>query len=139
MNNQEIQEKLKDAGLRPTPVRMMVYRLLDSSDSPMSSLDLETALETVDRSSISRTLASFSSAGIVHLIDDGSGATKYETCHAHNGEDDEHPHFHCISCGRTICFDHLPLPRLELPEGFTQSSVNLVVKGQCDRCAKKQI
>ena len=41
-------------------------------------------LDTVDRSSISRTLALLLDKGLVHTIDDGSGSAKFELCHCHS-------------------------------------------------------
>ena len=134
-----IEEIIGHSGLRPTPVRLLVARAMEAAPGPVSSLDLERSLETVDRSSISRTLALFSERGLVHAVDDGSGSIKYELCH-HCGEAhdaDLHPHFHCTECGQTYCLEGLEIPRLALPEGFVARSANFVIKGQCPACGKK--
>ncbi len=140
MNNDLIDHLLGEASLRPSPVRRLTLRLLEESTRPVSALDIEMALETVDRSSISRTLTAFTSAGIVHVIDDGSGSTKYELCR-HSGDDDNHsdlhPHFHCLECGRTICLTSVAVPPMPLPEGFEARTANYVIKGICDRCSAK--
>lgn len=130
---------MSEAGLRPSPVRILVARAIAGAGRPVSSLELERALETVDRSSITRTLVLFSSKGLVHSVDDGSGSVKYELCR-HFGEEhdaDLHPHFHCLSCGRTFCLDSEPIPPVALPEGFEASSANYVIKGLCPSCRKK--
>ena len=135
----DVTEMIEHAGIRPTPVRLLVARAIDVAGCPVSSLDLERTLETVDRSSISRTLVLFSAKGLVHSVDDGSGAVKYELCH-HCGEDhdsDLHPHFHCLSCGRTYCIDELSIPPVTLPEGFEARSANFVIKGLYPGCRAK--
>lgn len=127
---------LEGAGMRPSPVRLLVARAIESAGRPVSSLEIEQALETVDRSSITRTLVLFSSKGFVHSVDDGSGSVKYELCR-HCGEEhdrDLHPHFHCLECGATYCLEHTPMPHIELPCGFESRSANFVIKGLCPKC-----
>lgn len=134
----DIEEMISAAGMRPTPVRLLVARAIAQATCPVSSLDIERALETVDRSSISRTLVLFSEKGLVHSVDDGTGSVKYELCR-HCGEEhdrDLHPHFHCQNCGTTYCLEDTPIPVLELPGGFEARSANFVIKGLCPKCNK---
>lgn len=132
-------EILKKWGVNPTPVRILVYTALRDSFSPLSLTDLEERLETVDRSSISRTLNLFKAEGLVHFFDDSSGSVKYEICSdpAHRHHDDTHVHFHCTSCGKTICLHSIAIPIVELPEGFSSEKINYIVTGQCDKCSKE--
>lgn len=126
-------------GVRPSPVRTLVLKVMDTANRPLSGQDIETALESVDRSSITRTLSIFTDKGIVHTVDDGSGSVKYELCRScgdHGRHDDTHPHFHCTRCGETFCFSDQEIPAIRLPEGFSYSSANYVVKGLCPRCRR---
>ncbi len=136
MQNSEIECMCERAGVRPSPVRSLVIRELDAAVGPISSQDIETSLQTVDRSSITRTLALFSERGLVHAVDDGSGSVKYELCRAHDHEhhDDLHPHFRCTCCGTTYCLDSAPIPAIPLPNGFLFHSANYVIKGLCPKC-----
>jgi len=141
MKQPESSRRLSDAGIRPSPVRTLIMRALGQSSRPMSSQEIETELETVDRSSISRALALFTEKGVVHCVDDGSGSMKYEVCRSsdcHESDNDLHPHFHCINCGATFCFDGIRIPSINLPEGFTPVSVNHVVKGICPECSRRE-
>lgn len=141
MKSAELETRMQTAGVRPSPVRVLILRTLIHSVSPMSSQEIESALETVDRSSISRTLALFADRGLVHTVDDGSGSIKYEACrsaeHCHYTDNDLHPHFHCTSCGATFCFSSMHIPEIELPDGFSPVSINYVVKGLCPDCSVK--
>ncbi len=126
------------ADIRPTPVRTLILGVLSEANNPVSSLDIEMKLLTVDRSSITRSLALFVEKGLVHIVDDGSGALKYEPCNIgiHNGHlDDSHPHFHCIKCGTTVCLNNTHIPAINLPEGYIPLSVNYVIKGFCPQCS----
>lgn len=132
--------KMKEHGIRPTAVRIMIGRLLESADHPMSSLDIEMALDTVDRSTITRTLAIFSDNGLIHVIEDGSGAAKFEICSSDHEEEssDMHLHFHCHKCGRTSCLP-IPIPDVEMPSGFLAESANFTITGICSRCNKQEL
>ncbi len=130
------EQKLEHAGVRPTAMRLLIYKVLGKSGYPLSSLDLETELETVDRSTISRTLAIFLEHDLIHAIDDGSGSVKYEVCrsHHHHSVDDLHVHFHCTVCGKTFCLPD-PVPHIKLPDGFITENINYVITGKCKNCA----
>lgn len=127
---------LKERGIRPTAVRLLVAKLLSQSESPLSLADIETELDTAPKSTIFRTLTLFQSLNLVHSIEDGSGSLKYELCHSHghDNSNDMHTHFFCERCQRTYCFKHIQIPAIELPQGFTMHSVNYIVKGICDKC-----
>ncbi len=128
---------MKHAGVRPTAVRLMIYRFLQKASHPLSSLDIETALETVDRSTISRTLTAFIDHDLIHSINDGSGSVKYEICsrpHQHSVSD-MHVHFHCVRCGKTYCLPTTAVPTVDLPDGFVMEGVNYVVTGLCNLCS----
>ena len=53
-NRSEIESRLQKAGIRPTAVRILIMDALGKLDRPISSLELEMRLDTVDRSSISQ-------------------------------------------------------------------------------------
>lgn len=131
-------KKLKHAGVRPTAMRLLIFRMLNNSPNPLSSLDIETELKTADRSTISRTLATFLEHDLIHAIDDGSGSIKYEVCRSahHHSINDLHVHFHCTACDKTFCLP-IPVPKIELPQGFIAEKLNYVITGKCKKCSEK--
>lgn len=132
------EQRLEHAGVRPTAMRLLIYRFMSRTANPISSLDMETALETADRSTISRTLSKFLEHDLIHAIDDGSGSIKYEVCRSnhHHSVDDLHVHFHCTKCGKTFCLPDA-VPHVDLPDGFVMDNVNYVISGKCDKCTAK--
>ncbi len=131
-------ERLEKKGVRVTSIRILVLNALMNASGTMSLGDLESALETVDKSSIFRTLELFVKKHVVHAIDDGSGSVKYEVC---EGEDectlaDMHTHFYCESCHRTFCLKDISAPIVSLPQGFQANSINYIIKGICPECRK---
>ena len=122
-------------GIRPTANRILVADALSHAGRPVSLMELEAALDTVDKSGIFRTLTLFKEHHLVHTIEDGD-AVRYELCHSHDAahDDDLHPHFYCEKCHRTFCLDGTPIPSIPLPDGFRPATVNYIVKGLCPEC-----
>lgn len=140
----DIEQLLDDAGVKSTPVRHLVVKAMTEAARPLSSQEIETILDTVDRSSITRTLALLTSHHLLHAVDDGSGSVRYEVCrvgghHSHeNGhETDLHPHFHCTRCGITECLEGVQMPDICLPEGYVDEGINCVIRGLCPKCKDK--
>ena len=129
---------LERAGVKPTPNRILVVKALRDAESPLSLIEIETRLETLDRSSILRVLTLLHANRLVHIMEDGRGISKYELCHAHDhcSTDDMHVHFYCNVCGRTYCFEDTIVPPITLPEGYRTESVNYMLKGVCPHCSK---
>lgn len=136
---QQIAEILEKKGINPTPIRMLVYKCLKDSQNPLSLTDIETRLDTVDKSSVSRALNIFKEHNVLHSFNDGSGSVKYEICHNENFDDhaDRHVHFRCIACGTTICLTSSKVPEVELPAGYEVIDINYVISGICPECMKK--
>ncbi len=133
-------ERLYQKGIKPTSTRILVLRELMKASAPVSLQDVESGLDTVDRSTIFRALVLFREHGLVHDIEDGSGSVKYELCES--PEDcsvaDMHPHFYCEHCHQTYCLDCEHVPLVALPEGFLLRGVNYVLKGICPSCRGKR-
>ena len=140
MEEKSLTTRMESHGIRPTANRLRVADALARAHRPMTLSELETELETIDKSNIFRALNLFRDKHFVHTIEDGCEGSRYELCHSmHEEEDDDmHVHFHCKKCHRTFCLEDIPGPRIVLPEGYSPESVNYVVKGTCPACAGKQ-
>ena len=126
-------------GVKITANRILILRALMDAHAPLSMTELETRLETIDKSIISRTLAAFKEHHLVHHILSGD-ESRYELCHVHGdhgNNDDEHVHFFCEKCRRTFCLEELEIPAVAFPEGFEVSEINFVATGICPDCRKK--
>lgn len=140
LHTADIEVLLKRKQVRPTANRISILRELLSAEAPLSMAAMEQRLLTIDKSGLSRTLGLFAARELVHVIDDGSGAAKYEVCHGDSSRhtiDDMHPHFHCVGCGGTTCLADAQIPAVALPDGYRAIAVNYVVKGLCPACARK--
>ena len=129
------EQRLEQHGIKPTANRLLIVRMLADQGRPMSMGELESALDTIDKSVISRTLSLFREKRLVHVLEDGGGL-RYEWCRSHDGtrDDDMHVHFHCLSCGRTFCLESVPVPAVPVPEGYRVEGFNYMLKGHCPDC-----
>ena len=138
MDTNEHTSLLGDHGIKPTANRLLIVKALVSQHHPVSVKDLEDSLLTLDKSSIFRVLTLFREHHLVHAIETGEGIVKYELCQSHNEEedDDEHVHFYCERCHRTICLHDIPVPQIPVPEGYRAEGINVLVRGICECCLK---
>lgn len=133
------EELLEKGGIKPTSNRLIVLRQLMGSEAPLSLIELETTIETLDRSSILRVLNLMLEADVIHAFEDGRGVSKYEVCHGetHCSVEDMHAHFFCEKCNRTFCFEDISAPVIPLPPDFKIRTVNYMLKGLCPSCKNK--
>ena len=124
--------------IKPTAIRLLILKAMMQFERAFSSLDLENYLETVDKSTVSRTINLFLEHHLVHCIDDGSGSLKYSVCgnECNCYVEELHAHFYCLKFHRTFCLRNIPVPMVELPRNFTLESINYVLKGCCEDCSK---
>lgn len=129
--------KLAHRDIKPTAIRLLVLRTLMDTKQAVSLTDLEAKLDTVDKSTIFRTLSLFLSHHLIHGVDDGSGSLKYAVCEdcCMCTVEDQHTHFYCERCHKTFCIRNIHVPLVQLPEGFVPTGINYVVKGLCAECA----
>lgn len=146
MTSKDIGQLMEKAGIKPTSNRILVLRELAAASRPLSLMELDSILETLDKSSIFRVLSLFLGHGIVHAVEDGRGIVRYEVCNGHCGgeehaegdmDSDLHVHFYCEKCQEVFCFDEIPTPEVKVPDGFQVNSVNYMLKGVCPGCAGK--
>ena len=140
MSKADIVRLLEEHGVRATVNRMLVAEALSQSGRPLSLTELETEIESVDKSGIFRSLIVFKDHHLVHAIEDTEG-TRYEICHSHGIEhdDDAHVHFYCEKCHRTFCLDNIHIPTVDLPAGYSPQTANYVIKGICPSCSGNSI
>lgn len=133
----KVEKILHNKNVRPTAMRLLVYRTLTENQSAISLTDLENHLQTADRTTLYRTIKTFEEQGVVHPIEDGTGVTKYALCTAYcNAEEhkDLHLHFHCSVCEETTCLTDYSIPQISLPKGYIARDVNFTVSGVCKKC-----
>lgn len=129
---------LKKNDLSVTDGRKKILDLFLSSEGALAHADIETNTSNAfDRVTVYRTLQTFVEKGIIHNIPTTDNSILYALCkddceegHHH----DNHVHFICNNCNKTICLDDVIVPTVKLPKGFTPNKTQMVVNGVCADC-----
>ena len=130
MSTKQCEDMLVGKGVRPTAARILVLQKLSERTSPASLFELEAELETLDKSTISRSLALLLEHHAIHSFEDGSGSIKYEICQSRSETcpvGDRHIHFFCEVCRKTSCLNNIKIPVAQLPEGYIMDTINYTV------------
>ncbi len=133
----QLTELFRERGLRVTPQRQAIFRLLHGAEThPTVEALYERAhaeMPTMSLRTVYQTVHDLDALGEVHLLDLGTGAVRVDP-------NVEHPHHHlvCTSCGRVrdlpVEFDGLRLPG-RYRRDFTVDDVQVIFRGRCDDCS----
>lgn len=133
----KLEALLRKKNMSITDSRKKILALFLQSKDALAHGDIEKkAGEKFDRVTVYRTLQVFVEKGIIHTIPTADNSVLYALCkdcregHHH----DDHVHFVCANCNRTICLDDIVSPQIELPEGYTPHNVQVVINGVCKDC-----
>jgi Fur family transcriptional regulator, ferric uptake regulator len=131
-------ELLKKKHLSITDSRKKILSIFLENKDALAHGDIEKkASEKFDRVTIYRTLQSFVEKGLIHSIPTSDNSVRYALCkdctegHHH----DDHVHFVCSNCEKTICLDDVVSPKLNLPKGYVADNVQVVIHGVCGECS----
>ena len=136
--NIRLNDILHHRQLSSTESRRKILTLFLSTDDALTHGDIEKEVgDKYDRVTIYRTLQTFEEKGIIHSIPTADNAIRYALCkeceegHHH----DDHVHFICTNCEKTICLDDVVSPNIELPKGYVADNVQVVIHGLCKDCS----
>jgi Fur family transcriptional regulator, ferric uptake regulator len=136
--NEAIRDILKKNHMSITDSRVQILDLFYSNDGALAHADIEKKTgDGIDRVTIYRTLQTFEEKGIIHTIPTADNSVKYALCKeqcADGHHHDNHVHFICEDCGKTICLDDVLVPEVKLPKDFEPHQSNMVVNGVCGDC-----
>lgn len=129
---------LKKNCLSITAARINILDLFLETDGALAHADIEKKISSsFDRVTVYRTLQTFTDNGIIHQIPTTDNTILYALCKDNceaGYHHDEHVHFICVDCDRTICMDEVVVPDVKLPKGFKPVQTAMIVKGICDEC-----
>lgn len=134
---------LKQKKLHVTPARRALLLAFIEHKGVLSYRQLSTILgATFDRTTIYRTLELFLQKKIIHVLPGTSTKLHYALLRDNPGCSSRyhtnHVHFMCKLCETTMCLHSIPIPSVQLPDGFTGTDIEVVVKGICCNCQKSE-
>ena len=133
----QLTELFRSQGLRVTPQRQAIFRLLDGDLShPTVESLYERAradMPTISLKTVYQTVHDLQGLGQVAVLDLGTGTLRVDP----NVELDHH-HLVCTGCGAIrdlpVEFDDLQLPA-RYRRQFTVDSVDVIFRGRCEHCS----
>lgn len=138
--DQSLRDRIRATGLRCTPARMAVLRLLADRGTPVSHPEIVAHLSERgwDRATLYRNLTDLTDAKLLRKSDLGDHVWRYELRTDDEGHvEEEHPHFVCTSCGEVSCLPGLKvdLPSdVRVPKSVLEGLVRVQLSGECDVC-----
>ncbi len=133
----DLSQQIRERGLKATPSRLSVMKVLESKRQAYAHADLESIFIDMDRVTLYRVLNDFEETGLVHKVIDMDGVTRFAHCgHSCPGghHADAHAHFNCQVCHKMYCLENAPIPSFDIPKGFMATGQNILVLGLCKNC-----
>ncbi len=133
-------QKLKKAGLKITPQRMVILgSLKNNRDHPTADAIYQKTklkLPNISFDTVNRTLITFAQNGVIKVAEGQGRAKRYDPM------TEPHHHFHCVRCNRIIDFTNKEYDRIKLPKNITKKhqvlGQKIVLDGVCQDCKNKK-
>ena len=121
--------------IRKTESVKKIMHEFQKESKALSTLDLIDRLsEEYNKTTIYRVLDRLEDDGVLHSFQGNNGLKWYAKCAdcTKSKHSDIHPHFQCLSCGKTDCLDlNLNIPKIPNRKvSFSQ----ILLQGQCEKC-----
>jgi Fur family transcriptional regulator, peroxide stress response regulator len=132
---------LKQIGLKITPQRQAILRLLDGNKSHPSADSIYSEVlkkyPAISFATVYNTLSKLACSGKIQELDIDPGRKRFDPCTA------PHAHFYCKACGNVfdlVC--KIPFPgfmdNVKMVEEHQVDTIQLNCKGLCKNCTQKQ-
>lgn len=133
----EAEQLLTEAHIHLTAIRITILREIMQLDHTFTLADMEERMDTIDKSTLFRTLTLFLQHKLLHEVDNGSGSKLYCRCVCNSKQHHSHIHFTCTECGQTFCIKDIDSSQIPCPRNFEVEEINCVMKGLCPECKQK--
>jgi Fur family peroxide stress response transcriptional regulator len=134
-SNEQLDRKIRDAGLRPSSARIYVLRYLEKHRNHPTADRIYKALRpelpSLSRASVYNSLSALERAGLVRPLTMDGDELRYDAAV------DDHGHFCCEICGEIYDFDITHSDGEFELQGFFVKRKDVLVWGFCSGCAAK--
>jgi Fe2+ or Zn2+ uptake regulation protein len=132
----ELTELFRAQGLRVTPQRQAIFRLLAGNDRHPTVESLYASVRddmpTISLKTVYQTVNDLAAMGEVELLDLGTGSSRVDP-----NVEQPHQHLICTRCGRVrdvLLSERPPVVPPRFRDRFTVESVEVNFRGVCDDC-----
>ena len=130
----ELTVLFRERGLKVTPQRQCIFRVLDGNDVHPTADSVYAAaaaeMPTISLKTVYSTLNDLAAMGEIQQLDLGTGSSRFDP------NTDGHHHLVCTRCGKVR--DVYASGRVRVPDdqldGFTVDTTEVVLRGLCDDC-----
>lgn len=123
--------------LKRTSCREGIIDVIMQSEEALSEPEIRERLTgNYDRTTFYRSFKTLEENQVVHKIVVDNQLVKYALDNSVTHKN-KHAHFYCNRCNSVRCLEDVELVTPVLPEGFSCSEVEVVIKGVCNLCNKK--
>lgn len=131
----ELTELFRERGLKVTPQRQCIFRVLDGNDVHPTAESVYAAaaaqMPTISLKTVYSTLNDLAAMGEILQLDLGTGSSRFDP------NTEGHHHLVCTSCGKVR--DVYASARVRVPDaqldGFTVDTTEVVLRGLCGPCS----
>ena len=131
----ELTELFRERGLKVTPQRQCIFRLLHGNAAHPTAEAVYAAaraeMPTISLKTVYQTLNDLAEMGELHVLDLGTGSGRFDP------NVDAHHHLVCDRCGKVrdlyVDFPDVRVPRSKA-HGFRILDTEVVFRGVCDEC-----
>lgn len=131
----ELTELFRERGLKVTPQRQCIFRVLDGNDVHPTADSVYAAaaaeMPTISLKTVYSTLNDLAAMGEIQQLELGTGSARFDP------NTDGHHHLVCTRCGKVR--DVYAAARVRVSDdqldGFTVGSTEVVLRGLCDPCS----
>ena len=131
----ELTMLFRERGLKVTPQRQCIFRVLDGNDVHPTAESVYAAaaaeMPTISLKTVYSTLNDLAAMGEILQLDLGTGSSRFDP------NTDGHHHLVCTSCGKVR--DVYASARVRVSDdqldGFTVDATEVVLRGLCDQCS----
>jgi Fe2+ or Zn2+ uptake regulation protein len=136
----ELTSLFRERGLRVTPQRQVIFRLLHANDAHPTVESLydsaRSEMPTISLKTVYQTVHDLEAMGEVELLDVGTGSIRVDPNVEH-----AHQHLVCTRCG-TVRDVLLDIADLRVPSRYRREfkveAVEVVFRGVCDDCLARE-
>ncbi|GAB1452678.1 hypothetical protein MASR2M47_27340 [Draconibacterium sp.] len=120
-----------------TNCRQSIIDAIVNSGFAISEEEIKRKIEgTYDRTTFYRSFKTLIENGIIHKIVVDNQLVKYALSE-NKPISQNHVHFYCNKCGIVECLPDAEIKSPDLPLGYSQVEVELIIKGLCNQCNKQ--
>lgn len=129
-------EILHNNNLKCTGCREGIISLLLDAGEALSETEIREKLTNkYNRTTFYRSFKTLLESKIIHKIVIDSQLVKYAIDKSVMSKK-SHAHFYCMKCNTVKCLESIAFKPHNLPEGYTYSESEILIKGFCNNCKK---